>query len=52
MSAACAPQARRVRPDRPAGVLPQEILARLILPLGEFDKESVQEIAQDIGCAE
>ena len=33
-------------------VLPQEILARLILPLGEFDKESVQEIAQDIGCAE
>ena len=24
----------------------------LILPLGEFDKESVQEIAQDIGCAE
>ena len=25
-------------------VLPQEILARLILPLGEFDKESVQEI--------
>ena len=33
-------------------VLPQEILARLILPLGEVDKESVQEIAQDIGCAE
>lgn len=34
--------------------LPQEILARLILPLGEFEKDDVREIARDIGlsCAD
>lgn len=34
--------------------LPQDILRRLVLPLGEFDKEDVREIARDIGlaCAE
>lgn len=34
--------------------LPQDILQRLVLPLGEFDKEDVREIARDIGlaCAE
>lgn len=34
--------------------LPQDILARLVLPLGEFDKEDVREIARDIGlsCAD
>lgn len=28
--------------------LPQDILARLVLPLGEFEKEDVREIARDI----
>ena len=34
--------------------LPQTILERLVLPLGEFEKEDVREIAQDIGlhCAD
>jgi len=34
--------------------LPQEILQKLVLPLGEFEKEDVREIAQDIGlpCAD
>lgn len=31
--------------------LPQDILQRLVLPLGEFDKEDVREIARDIGLA-
>lgn len=31
--------------------LPQSILERLVLPLGEFEKEDVREIAQDIGLA-
>lgn len=31
--------------------LPQEILSRLVLPLGEFEKEDVREIARDIGLA-
>ena len=48
----CAPEHAECDQTALLEVLPQEILARLILPLGEFDKESVQEIAQDIGCAE
>ena len=34
--------------------LPQDILARLILPLGDFEKDDVREIARDIGlsCAD
>lgn len=34
--------------------LPQDILARLVLPLGEFEKDDVREIARDIGlpCAD
>ena len=34
--------------------LPQPILSRLVLPLGEFEKEDVREIARDIGlsCAD
>lgn len=34
--------------------LPQEVLSRLILPLGEFDKEDVREMAKDFGldCAD
>ncbi|MEE0801715.1 MAG: tRNA 2-thiouridine(34) synthase MnmA [Gemmiger sp.] len=34
--------------------LPQKILQRLVLPLGEFEKDDVREIARDIGlsCAE
>ena len=34
--------------------LPQDILQRLVLPLGEFEKEDVREIARDIGlsCAD
>ena len=48
----CAPEHAEGDQTALLEVLPQEILARLILPLGEFDKESVQEIAQDSGCAE
>ena len=34
--------------------LPQDILRRLVLPLGEFEKDGVREIARDIGlsCAD
>ena len=34
--------------------LPQEILSRLVLPLGEFEKEDVREIARDmeLACAD
>ena len=34
--------------------LPQDILRRLVLPLGEFEKDDVREIARDIGlsCAD
>ena len=34
--------------------LPQDILCRLVLPLGEFEKDDVREIARDIGlsCAD
>lgn len=34
--------------------LPQDILARLVLPLGDFEKDDVREIARDIGlsCAD
>ena len=34
--------------------LPQPILSRLVLPLGEFEKEDVREIARDLGlsCAD
>ena len=41
----CAPEHAECDQTALLEVLPQEILARLILPLGEFDKESVQEIA-------
>ena len=54
VSRVCQPESLARDQSYMLGRLPQEVLSRLILPLGEFDKEDVREMARDfkLDCAD
>ena len=47
----CAPQSEARDQTYMLYRLPQQILSRLVLPLGEFEKDDVRDIARDLGLA-